>query len=239
MPDWKPIPGETPIDDVSGLKPKWVTTRTQLNDVEAQNIRKAVMRYLAAKPSRRQVLLLADRSDVALGALLRQLRVPIFSSMDAHMLISIADLSLDHPKSISFPGCRRIKTLVYPGRFSTSQVAGEALFAGIRDRKVRGVPIATLLEHPIEASLAYRSLTNWAIEPPSAGQMFAPLNKQFSYSVRGAVADFNQYGGAFVVAACEMMVVIGSRSRDQVHGSEVGIGAVFSFDLHDLTFFLA
>jgi len=51
---WKPIPGETPIDDISGLKPKWVTTRAQLNDVEAQNIRKAVMRYLAAKPSRRQ-----------------------------------------------------------------------------------------------------------------------------------------------------------------------------------------
>jgi len=48
------MPGETPIDDISGLKPKAVTTRAQLNDVEARNIRKAVVRYLAAKPSRRQ-----------------------------------------------------------------------------------------------------------------------------------------------------------------------------------------
>jgi Fic-DOC domain mobile mystery protein B len=51
---WKPIPGETPIDDISGLKPKGVTNRSQLNDVEAANIRKAVVRYLAARPSRRQ-----------------------------------------------------------------------------------------------------------------------------------------------------------------------------------------
>jgi len=36
------------------LKPKGVTTRAQLNDVEALNIRKAVMRYLVTKPSRRQ-----------------------------------------------------------------------------------------------------------------------------------------------------------------------------------------
>src|SRR5271163_5361490 len=51
---WKPIPGETPIDDISGLKPKSVVTRAQLNDVEAHNIRKAVMRYLVTTPSRRQ-----------------------------------------------------------------------------------------------------------------------------------------------------------------------------------------
>ncbi len=51
---WKSIPGETPIDDISGLKPKGVTTRAQLGDVEAGNIRKAVMRYLVTKPSRRQ-----------------------------------------------------------------------------------------------------------------------------------------------------------------------------------------
>jgi len=54
MPVWKPIPGETPIDDISGLKPKGVTTRAQLNEVEAGNIRKAVMHYLVGKPSRRQ-----------------------------------------------------------------------------------------------------------------------------------------------------------------------------------------
>src|SRR5208282_1414341 len=51
---WKPISGETPIDDISGLKPKRVTTRAQLNDLEARNIRKAVMHYLLTKPSRRQ-----------------------------------------------------------------------------------------------------------------------------------------------------------------------------------------
>jgi Fic-DOC domain mobile mystery protein B len=54
MAAWKPIAGETPIEDISGLKPKGVATRAQLNDVEARNIRKAVMRYLVAKPSRRQ-----------------------------------------------------------------------------------------------------------------------------------------------------------------------------------------
>jgi Fic-DOC domain mobile mystery protein B len=51
---WDPIPGETPIEDISGLIPKGVSTRAQLNAAEAENIRKAVMRYLVAKPSRRQ-----------------------------------------------------------------------------------------------------------------------------------------------------------------------------------------
>lgn len=51
---WKSIPGETPIDDISGLKLKSVKIRADLNDAEARNIRKAVMKYLAAKPSRRQ-----------------------------------------------------------------------------------------------------------------------------------------------------------------------------------------
>src|SRR4051812_12252073 len=46
-------PGETPID-VSGLIPKGVTSRAQLNDLEAENIRAATVRYLAARPSRRQ-----------------------------------------------------------------------------------------------------------------------------------------------------------------------------------------
>ena len=48
-----PIPGETPIDDISGLKVKSVTTRPELNEVEAENIRKAFVKYLAAKPPRR------------------------------------------------------------------------------------------------------------------------------------------------------------------------------------------
>jgi Fic-DOC domain mobile mystery protein B len=49
-----PISGETPIDDASGLKPRGIRVRAQLNDVEARNIRKAVMRYLVTRPSRRQ-----------------------------------------------------------------------------------------------------------------------------------------------------------------------------------------
>jgi Fic-DOC domain mobile mystery protein B len=54
MDAWENIPGETPIDDISGLIPKEITTRSQLNVVEAENIRKTVLRYLAAKPTRRQ-----------------------------------------------------------------------------------------------------------------------------------------------------------------------------------------
>src|SRR5271170_3484606 len=46
------IPGETPIDDVSGLKVKGITLRKELNVVEAENIRKAVVKYLASKPTR-------------------------------------------------------------------------------------------------------------------------------------------------------------------------------------------
>ena len=52
MSDWELLPGETPID-VSGLKRKGIGTRAELNRAEAENVRKAVVRYLAAKPSRR------------------------------------------------------------------------------------------------------------------------------------------------------------------------------------------
>jgi Fic-DOC domain mobile mystery protein B len=51
---WEPIPGETPIDDITGLIAKGIRTRAQLNLVEAENFRRAVLRYLAARPSRRQ-----------------------------------------------------------------------------------------------------------------------------------------------------------------------------------------
>jgi len=47
------IPGETPIDDISGLKLKHVHTRKELAAAEAENIRKAVVKYFATKPSRR------------------------------------------------------------------------------------------------------------------------------------------------------------------------------------------
>jgi len=49
----KAIPGETPIDDASGLKVKGIITRRELSACEAENIRKATVKYLAARPSRR------------------------------------------------------------------------------------------------------------------------------------------------------------------------------------------
>jgi Fic-DOC domain mobile mystery protein B len=55
MPDWQIIPGETPIDP-SGLKPslrKFVCSRAELNSLEAENIRFAVIKYLADTPSQR------------------------------------------------------------------------------------------------------------------------------------------------------------------------------------------
>ena len=52
MSGWGVLPGETPID-VSGLKSKGIHTRADLNRAEAENIRKAMVKYLAAKPSRR------------------------------------------------------------------------------------------------------------------------------------------------------------------------------------------
>jgi hypothetical protein len=54
MSNWPRLPGETPVDDISGLIPKGVTSRAQLNEREAENIRAATVRYLAARPSRRQ-----------------------------------------------------------------------------------------------------------------------------------------------------------------------------------------
>lgn len=53
MENWETLPGETPIDDISGLKLKDVKTRKQLARVEAENSLKATVKYLAAKPSRR------------------------------------------------------------------------------------------------------------------------------------------------------------------------------------------
>lgn len=47
------LPGETPIDDVSGLRIKGISTRSELNAAEAENILKAAIKYLASRPSRR------------------------------------------------------------------------------------------------------------------------------------------------------------------------------------------
>lgn len=44
----------TPMDDISGLIPRGFKTRSDINVLEAENMRKAVLVYLAAKPTRRQ-----------------------------------------------------------------------------------------------------------------------------------------------------------------------------------------
>jgi Fic-DOC domain mobile mystery protein B len=53
VPLGKSIPGETPLDDLSGLKVKDIATRAQLNAVEAENIRQAAVKYFAGRLSRR------------------------------------------------------------------------------------------------------------------------------------------------------------------------------------------
>jgi Fic-DOC domain mobile mystery protein B len=49
--EWQTRPGETPIEDRSGLKTKAITTREELNKFEAENIRRATVKYLLRKPS--------------------------------------------------------------------------------------------------------------------------------------------------------------------------------------------
>ena len=51
--EWLPIEGETPID-LSHLKDKSIRTRAALNEAEAENIRQAVVRFLAMKPSKKK-----------------------------------------------------------------------------------------------------------------------------------------------------------------------------------------
>mgnify|MGYP001446380877 CR=1 FL=1 len=53
MVDEEPIPGETPLDDLSGLRVQGITTKAALNAVEAENIRKAIVKYLASRPTSR------------------------------------------------------------------------------------------------------------------------------------------------------------------------------------------
>ena len=43
-----PIPGQTPLDDVSGLRIKSIRTTAELNAAEAETIRKATLRYLTS-----------------------------------------------------------------------------------------------------------------------------------------------------------------------------------------------
>ena len=49
----EPIPGQTPLDDISGLRDRTITTQGELNAAEAENIRKAVLKYLIGKPTKR------------------------------------------------------------------------------------------------------------------------------------------------------------------------------------------
>jgi len=48
--------GETPLDDISGLKLKKITTRAQLDDAEAQNILKAYIKYTLNPSSLKKVI---------------------------------------------------------------------------------------------------------------------------------------------------------------------------------------
>jgi Fic-DOC domain mobile mystery protein B len=51
--EWEGLPGEAPID-ISHLKVKGITTRSQLNLVEAENVRRAVTKYFGRRrPTRR------------------------------------------------------------------------------------------------------------------------------------------------------------------------------------------
>ena len=45
------LTGQTPLDDISGLIPAGIKTRNELNALEAENIRKSVIFYLAVKPT--------------------------------------------------------------------------------------------------------------------------------------------------------------------------------------------
>jgi fido (protein-threonine AMPylation protein) len=46
-------PGQTPLDDISGLRIKGIRTQAELNAAEAENIRKAATKYLARRPTQR------------------------------------------------------------------------------------------------------------------------------------------------------------------------------------------
>lgn len=48
-PGWPLVPGETPIDDVSGLLVPNVGTRRQLNQIEAENVTLAAAKYLVGE----------------------------------------------------------------------------------------------------------------------------------------------------------------------------------------------
>ncbi len=46
------LEGETPLDDISGLRLAWVQTRSDLDKAEYTNMSLPVVKYLSARPSR-------------------------------------------------------------------------------------------------------------------------------------------------------------------------------------------
>jgi Fic-DOC domain mobile mystery protein B len=75
MLDGQPIPGQTPLPDLSGLRDASIRTVGELNACEAENIRRAVVRYLAARPSPRR----APFDEPWLRALHRQMLGDVWS----------------------------------------------------------------------------------------------------------------------------------------------------------------
>lgn len=53
MPGGASIPGQTPLPDLSGLRDPAIRSIAELNACEAENIRRATVRYLASRPSSR------------------------------------------------------------------------------------------------------------------------------------------------------------------------------------------
>lgn len=53
MKDYSHIPGTTPLDDISGLKKKFIRTREQIFEAEFENTSNAIFKYLSQKPSKR------------------------------------------------------------------------------------------------------------------------------------------------------------------------------------------
>ncbi len=55
--DWERRPGETPYEDLEGFIPVKIypnPTRQQVDELEEENIRKATLKYLSKKPSKRK-----------------------------------------------------------------------------------------------------------------------------------------------------------------------------------------
>ena len=48
------LPGETPLDDISGLRLRYVHTRAQLYGAEEENVAEVIAKYLSKRPNRRE-----------------------------------------------------------------------------------------------------------------------------------------------------------------------------------------